>query len=158
MSTTDKGVKMKLALLELAKEFGNVSKACKLMGYSRDSFYRFKALYETGGEAALKEMPHKKSNIKNRVATEVENQILQLTFSEPLWGPVTMARELRRRGMTISPAGVRGIWVRHDLETIRKRLKALDHIKRSETTAEIAASVAREPDDVHSEESNHPDN
>ena len=157
MATTEHNVvKMKLALLELAKELGSVSRACNLLGYSRDSFYRFKALYEKGGEVALKDLPRKKPNLKNRVATEIENEILRLTFMQPLWGPVTMARELRRRGMTVSPAGVRGIWVRHDLETIRKRLKALEPRKPSETTGETITTGAREPDEVHLGDSDQP--
>lgn len=125
MSTSHNVVKVKVALLELAKELGNVSRACRLLGYSRDSFYRFRELYEVGGESALADLPRMKPNVKNRVASEIENQILRVTMMQPLWGQVRVARELRHRGLTISPSGVRCVWVRHDLETVAKRLQAL---------------------------------
>ena len=126
MTTEEKLIRNKLGLLQLASYLKNVSEACRVMGYSRDTFYRFKQAFDEGGVDALKEVNRRKPNLRNRVPEEVEQAVLEFALENPAYGQKRASDTLRQQGTFISPAGVRCVWLRHNLETFQKRLAALE--------------------------------
>ena len=99
-SLSQKIIKPKLAILELAKHLGNVSQACKTMGYSRDTFYRYKELYESGGEEALHEINRRKPIEKNRVPAYIEDAVLSLAIKNPALGQHRVSNTLKQQELS----------------------------------------------------------
>lgn len=162
MNTTQKIIKSKIGLLELGKELGNVSRACKLMGVSRDTFYRYKEAVEEGGVEALLTKSKRGPNLKNRIDGEIEKAVVEFAIEQPAYGQVRVANEMRQRGLEVSPAGVRCVWMRHNLQTRKLRLSALEKRVAEEglilTEAQVAALESKRHDEeAHGEiETHHP--
>jgi len=126
LHSSERIIKHKLGLLNLAEELGNISRACKVMGLSRDTFYRYRNAVEAGGIEALLEADRRRPNHKNRVAPEIEEAVVAYAIDFPAHGQVRASNELRKRGVFISPTGVHSVWLRHELANFRSRLKALE--------------------------------
>jgi transposase len=154
-TSNHKIIKNKIGLLNLAEELGNVSRACRVMGYSRDTFYRYKHAKEEGGIEALFDANRRKPNLKNRVDERTENMVLKVAFDFPAFGQARAANELRKQGIFLSPAGVRCIWLRNGLESFKKRLKSLEERMAHEglvlTESQLQALERKKDDDLAEE-------
>ncbi|KTD32941.1 transposase (ISSod13) [Legionella nautarum] len=114
-------IKHKVGLINLAEELGNVSKACKVMGLSRDTFYRYKSAVEAGGVEALFDRTRRKPNHKNRVEEAIELVVKDYAVEYPAHGQLRTINELRKKGIFVSPSGVRSVWLRHQLASFKDR-------------------------------------
>jgi len=136
-------IKHKMGLLHLAEELQNVSQACRVMGVSRDTFYRVKEAKETGGMEALLHKDRRRANLKNRMDESIERAILAFAVENPAAGQVRVSNELRKRAIMVSPTGVRSVWLRTGLQTFKLRLAALEKKVAEEgivlTEAQVAA-------------------
>ena len=150
--TTNPIIKHKAGLLNLAQELNNVSRACKVMGVSRDTFYRYQELASEGGVDALIDKSRRSPNLKNQVDPVIEDAVKAYAIDYPAYGQHRTSNELRKRGVFVSGSGVRSIWLRHDLENFKKRLKALEAKVASEgillNDTQIAALEKKKEDDV----------
>jgi transposase InsO family protein len=126
IDNTAKIIKHKVGLLNLAEELGNVSKACKVMGLSRDTFYRYKSAVDEGGVEALFDKSRRQPNHKNRVESSIEEAVVSYATEYPAHGQLRSSNELRKQGIFVSASGVRSVWVRHKLANFKDRLKALE--------------------------------
>lgn len=149
-------IKHKVGLLNLAEELGNVSKACKVMGLSRDTFYRYKSAVESGGVENLFDKSRRQPNLKNRVDESTEQAVLTHAVDFPAHGQLRVSNELRKAGIFVSSSGVRSIWLRHGLASFKDRLKALEAKVAEQglilTEAQVAALEKKKQDDEFSGE------
>lgn len=152
LHTNNPIIKHKAGLLNLAEELQNVSKACKIMGVSRDTFYRYQELVETDGLEGLINRERRVPNLKNRVDEGTEQAVISYAIDFPAHGQHRTSNELRKRGVFVSGSGVRSIWLRHKLENFKGRLSALEAKVANEgielTDAQIAALERKHEDDV----------
>jgi len=152
LHTNNPIIKHKAGLLNLASELQNVSKACKIMGVSRDTFYRYQELVETDGLEGLINRERRVPNLKNRVDEVTEQAVISYAVDFPAHGQHRTSNELRKRGIFVSGSGVRSIWLRHKLENFKGRLSALETKVANEgielTDAQIAALERKHEDDV----------
>jgi len=129
----------------------NFAKACKVMGVSRDTFYRYQELVEDGGLDALIDKSRRSPSIKNRVDEETEQAVIKYAIDYPAHGQHRTSNELRKQGVFVSGSGVLSIWLRHNLENFKKRLKALEDKVANEgiilTDSQIAALEKKKNDD-----------
>ena len=144
-------IRHKTGLLNLAAELGNISKACRVMGVSRDTFYRYQAAREAGGIEALFDVNRRKPNLKNRVDEVTEEAVVRFATDYPAYGQTRASNELRKGGIFVSPSGVRSIWLRHGLETFKQRLAVLEKKSAEEgivlTEAQVQALERKQQDD-----------
>jgi transposase InsO family protein len=128
MTTNKKIARRKLSLLELASELSNVSKACRIMGYSRQQFYEIRRNYQVyGAEGLLDRLPGPRGPHPNRVDKEVEEAVLGYSLQYPTHGCLRVAQQLALQGIHVSSSGVRGVWSRHKLLTKIERLLRLEN-------------------------------
>ncbi len=144
-------IKHKTGLLNLAAELGNISRACKIMGFSRDTFYRYQAARDAGGVEALFEVSRRKPNLKNRVDEMTEQAVCEFALAFPAHGQLRASNELRKKGIFVSPSGVRSIWLRNGLASMKQRLSALERKSAEEglilTEAQVQALERKKQDD-----------
>lgn len=152
MTLNEKIIKNKLGLLNLAQELGNVSQACRVMGFSRDTFYRYQSAVEQGGIDALLDQNRHKPNLKNRIDAYTEQAVIAMTIENPALGQVRLSNELRQQGVFISPSGVRCVWLRNNLHRFKLRLSALEKKVAEEglilTEAQIVALEKKKEEDT----------
>ena len=151
LNTNERIIKHKVGLLDLAEELGNVSKACRVMGLSRDTFYRYKAAVEDGGVESVLDKNRRGPNFRNRVDERTEAAVVEHAVDYPAHGQVRVSNELKKQGLIVSPSGVRSVWLRHDLACFKDRLRALEERVAKEglilTEAQVQALEKKKQDD-----------
>ena len=121
----------KLSLLQLAQELGNVCKAFKVVGYSRQQFNEIRRDFQPyGADGLLDRIPGQRGPHPNRVDEEVEKAILEHGLEHPSHGAQRVADELLVKGVQVSSGSVRGVWAREGLVAKNGRLLRLEETAR----------------------------
>ena len=106
-------IERKLSILDLGQTLRNISEACRKMGASRQHYYDIKTTLEEEGIEGLVEKYRRGVRVANRIDKTIEEKILAYTLEYPTHGQVTVSNEFKRQGVSVSPGGVRGVWLRH---------------------------------------------
>ena len=150
--SSERITKNKVGLLNLAQELGNISRACKVMGFSRETFYRYQHAVDEGGIEALLDKNRRVPNIKNRVDEVIETAVTNFALEFPAYVQVRASNELRKKGIFVSPSGVRSIWLRHQLSCLKNRLSLLERKSAEDgfilTESQVAALEKKKDDDL----------
>ena len=151
MTTQQYIIQRKLNIVDFAETMGNISEACRKLGVSRQHYYDIKGAIQEEGIDGLLEKSRKSPRMRNRVSPEIEEKVLQYSLEYPTHGQVRVANELLKEGITLSPGGIRSIWMRHDLEVKSKRLKRLEKWAAEEmnilTESQVQALEARKQEE-----------
>jgi hypothetical protein len=119
-------IQRKLNVVDLAKTLGNISESCRRLGVSRQHYYDIKTALKEDGVEGLLEKSRRVPRMRNRVAIETEERLLQYALEFPTHGQTRTANELLKQGVTISPFGVRSVLLRNGLASTKDRLKRLE--------------------------------
>lgn len=127
MTVQEKAIRRKMTLLQLAVELRNITKACKLTGYSRTQFYEIRRRYEIFGSSGLADQtPGVKERHPLRIAKDVEESIRAATLEYPTYGSRRLEGVLRMQGVVLSYSTIYNFWCRENLNTRVKRLLLLE--------------------------------
>jgi transposase InsO family protein len=126
-TVAQKSARRKLNLLELANDLGNVSEACRRIGYSRDQFYEIRRNYQAfGSEGLLDKARGPRNPHPNRATEEQEKAVLDYCLEYPVHGALKVSQQLILRGVHIGVGAIRGIWQRHNMLLKHQRLLMLE--------------------------------
>lgn len=138
MTSREQLIKARLAILTMAVELKNVARACKLAGMSRSQFYALKKAYETSGKDGLAPRVRRKPQMPNRTPAQLEDRILLKTHDNPTVSYIKLAGHMKSEGISVTPAMVRYVWLRHGLSTRSARLQWIKRGNRSANGAQRA--------------------
>jgi hypothetical protein len=129
-TVTEKAARRKLNLLELAIDLGNVSEACRRIGYSREQFYEIKKNYQAFGTAGLLDKVRGPQNPHpSRAIEEHEKAVLNYCLEFPTHGQLRVSQQLLLRGIQIGVGAIRGIWQRYDMLLKHQRLLSIEQLQ-----------------------------